>query len=87
MKPVMERVGGQNSNSNGQRIYGMIGTYVFGITLLLFMKFYRTGESSNATVFNEGDDKHFVAKLIQDGGWIATIMMLFAMIVISSKRI
>ena len=83
----MESVGGQNSNSNGQRIYGMIGTYVLGIMLLSFMKFYKTGENSNETVFNEGEDKHFIAKLIQDGGWIATIMMLFAMIVISSKRL
>ena len=87
MKPIMESVGSNSNSSNGQRVYGMIGTYVYGIILLLFMKFYKTGENSNMTVFNEGEDKHYVTKLIQDGGWVASIMMLFAMIVLSSKNL
>mgnify|MGYP005623699671 CR=1 FL=1 len=79
----------KNSNNlnsrrlNARKSYGVAGIYALGAALLLFMKLYRTGDESNPTIFNNGDGKPKMSGALQNGGLIAAIMMLLAMIVLT----
>ena len=75
-------------NLNGKRLnsrksYGIAGVYALGASILLFMKLYKSGDESNPTIFNNGENRPKIANALEGGGLIASIMMLVAMIVLT----
>ena len=72
-----------NRRLNARKSYGVAGVYALGAALLMFMKLYKTGDDSNPTIFNSGDNRPKLAGALESGGIVAAIMMLLAMIVLT----
>lgn len=72
-----------NKRLNSRKSYGVAGVYTLGAALLLFMKLYKTGDESNPTIFNSGEERPKLAGALEGGGIVAAIMMLVAMIVLT----
>lgn len=89
MTPMFDLTKLQNvQNLNGKRLnsrksYGIAGVYALGASILLFMKLYKSGDESNPTIFNNGENRPKIANALEGGGLIASIMMLVAMIVLT----
>ena len=72
-----------NASMNSKRSYGIAGIYLLATFLLLFMKLYKTGDTDNPNVFNNGENKPSTVNILQNGGLVASIMMLLAMMVLT----
>jgi hypothetical protein len=82
---LTKRNGNSNNALNARRSYGMVLMYGLGITQLLFMKLYKTGNPDNPDILNHGDDRPKMATFMKDFGFIFVMFCLLLMAGLTAK--